>query len=184
MRAKTIEYVYKKDIIDIVDSGSLVVDTTNSYSANDYLHDGIITWNNIFPELVDAFVHLKKIEAYEQIRGSGTLVKPSFDLYIFNICKPQPSISKNNTFYYSNVFDDTYPFENNFSKITFLSTDWQIEHIESENNIADAKAVKSVDLYFRSNNSQHLFGIAVTKEETNAFATSVRFKIVLWVKLL
>jgi hypothetical protein len=183
MRAKTIEYIYQKGIIDIVDSGTLTVDTTNSYAAGDYLHDGVIVWNNIFPELVDSFIHLEKIEVFEEIRGTGSLVKPAFDLYIFNNCKAQPSVSKNNPFVYSDIFSDTYPMENNLVKVSFQTNDW-FEHTEASNNIADAKAVKKVDFYFRSNNSQHLFGIAVATGATNPFASSARFKIVLWVTLL
>jgi hypothetical protein len=183
MRSKTIEYIYQKEILDFADSGYLTVDTSAPYIEGDYLHDGIISFSNVFPELVDSWIELKEVRILEEIRGSGSLVKPEVYLYLFPSAKALPTITKNNPFAYSDIWDITYPFENLLQRIKIAVPDWTYEHTET--NIRDAMAVKSVSAWFRSDGSQNLYGIIVANSASiPPFSSNAKVKVQLIYKHL
>ncbi|MCX7908422.1 MAG: hypothetical protein N2560_02750, partial [Ignavibacteria bacterium] len=137
------------------------------------------------PELVDSWIKVEKVILLEQIRGTGNLVKPSCNLLLFPKCKSQPTITRRNSFQYSDIFDDTYPLENQLTPISISSSNWTFEHTVP--NIADAMAIvdlTSQAIHFKSDGTQNLFGVLVTTQTTNPFASSVKFKVRLIVSLL
>lgn len=176
MRTSTIEYIYTKPIIDRADSGYLTIDTENTYSTNDYIHDGLIVFSNVFPTL-DSWIRIENIRIIQEIRGTGSPIAPPLYLFLFPTAKAQPNVSKNAPFSYSDIFDTNYPLENLMQKYIIASSDWK--EIVTYSNVKDQIAeISPNNSYFYSESSQNLFGVLVSAVYTSTpFSANTKLKV-------
>jgi len=88
-RNNTLRDIHVRNIVNIIESGNLEIDTGNAYAANDYLHDNIITYSSAFLEQTDCYTEILGVRVRETTEG--TLQKPALRIFFFDSCDIVPT---------------------------------------------------------------------------------------------
>lgn len=101
-RDSNIEEVHVRSIYDVVSADAFTIDKGNIFAAEDYIHDGIITFDDAFLESYESYIEIKKIIVREHVGSGETLAKANLRIYFFDEIGSTASVTKNNDF----DFDD------------------------------------------------------------------------------
>lgn len=111
MRQKLIPPVYTRSIYDhtdgIITSNALITGGGDpSPTEGDYVHDGVITFSNVFPFDSDSYIKLNKVVIFENITAD-ILQNNNLVLRLFNNVLSVNTVVKNAVFSLSDIIDTT-----------------------------------------------------------------------------
>ena len=157
--------IYKvNNVRAVIDNAkeTLTVDTS-AYSANDYLHDGILVFN-VFPEATSGIL-LKKVIVREKLT-TGTLARNSFNLLLFTAC--DFTVTKNGAFSWANATTTT--LDDLCETVSVVTTDYVDQGTNNSIAIYNLSVPK---LIHNRGLGRELYGIckAVTTTAYDATAT-------------
>lgn len=150
-----------KPVLDWAGVSGLDLSTVN-YSAGDYMHSNVLTFN-VFPKTSDCGIKITKVIVRESI-SSGTLAKNAFKLLLFNT--NDFTVTKNSAFSWS---DGTSTINDLCEVITVLAADY----IEIGSNNAIAIKNLTTPIYVHNKGlGRELYGICKIDDTDGYDATA------------
>lgn len=139
-RDANIEEVHVRSIYDVISADAFVIDLSSAIAAEDYIHTGVITFDDAFLESSESFIEIKKVIVRETVGAGETLAKANLRIYFFDDIDAAATITKNNDFDWADL--GTTTLDNMKLVVKVATADYQV--VKSSGNSLDAIAQVTV----------------------------------------